>query len=102
MHSTGEYDSLKLLSMDDFNFNEDQLDDMESLILNATEKGFKIIDLTPYESLENLELFLNKPHRQTVTKELSKKVNHLIEKMKRFRDIVIQSSSYRRVISSAR
>ena len=62
MHSTGEYDSLKLLSMDDFNFNEDQLDDMESLILNATEKGFKIIDLTPYESLENLELFLNKPH----------------------------------------
>ena len=48
--------------MDDFNFNEDQLDDMESLILNATEKGFKIIDLTPYESLENLELFLNKPH----------------------------------------
>ena len=87
MHSTGEYDSLKLLSMDDFNFNEDQLDDMESLILNATEKGFKIIDLTPYESLENLELFLNKPHRQTVTKELSKKVNHLIEKMKRFRDI---------------
>ena len=73
--------------MDDFNFNEDQLDDMESLILNATEKGFKIIDLTPYESLENLELFLNKPHRQTVTKELSKKVNHLIEKMKRFRDI---------------
>lgn len=87
MHSTGEYDSLKLLSMDDFNFNEDQLEDMESLILNATEKGFKIIDLTPYESLENLELFLNKPHRQTVTKELSKKVNHLIEKMKRFRDI---------------
>ena len=87
MHSTGEYDSLKLLSMDDFNFNEDQLDDMESLILNATEKGFKIIDLTPYESLENLELFLNKPHRQTVTKELSKKVNHLIEKIKRFRDI---------------
>ena len=87
MHSTGEYDSLKLLSMDDFNFNEDQLDDMESLILNATEKGFKIIDLTPYESLENLELFLNKPHRQTVIKELSKKVNHLIEKMKRFRDI---------------
>ena len=87
MHSTGEYDSLKLLSMDDFNFNEDQLEDMESLILNATEKGFKIIDLTPYESLENLELFLNKPHRQTVTKELSKKVNHLIEKIKRFRDI---------------
>lgn len=87
MHSTGEYDSLKLLSMDDFNFNEDQLDDMESLILNATEKGFKIIDLTPYESLENLELFLNKPHRQTVIKELSKKVNHLIEKMRRFRDI---------------
>ena len=87
MHSTGEYDSLKLLSMEDFNFNEDQLDDMESLILNATEKGFKIIDLTPYESLENLELFLNKPHRQTVTKELSKKFNHLIEKMKRFRDI---------------
>ena len=50
---------------------------MENLILNATEKGFKVIDLNPYKSLEYLELFLNKPNRATTSKELDKKVNHL-------------------------